>query len=241
MDGNNSRAKILGDVNTAIGSLEFPEKKPLASIQKATPSSGVAPLTVNLEAKLPDSGANPNYSYSWSASDGQKADGATTSMTFNTAGTYTITLTVKNGSKEGCTSLEKTVTVEEPKLLSVDITCNGAKSCDVPYGGTVSLEVHYSNVGEGGWLNINGSNVSSGVNLAGGYKYVLPTGDGILKLILENYSPIFKCWQNEAGIWPSAGDGQRTASKIDVAKVTLLGKENADVPCYFRLRETSGN
>jgi len=122
-----------------------------AFIQKAIPTSGTTPLTVNLEAKLPDSGANPNYSYSWSASDGQKAEGVTTSMTFNTVGTYTITLTVKDGSTEGCsqTSVEKTVTVTgEPSNFfptqeaSIQLTAIG--STTIQAGESLALQISWN-------------------------------------------------------------------------------------------------
>src|SRR6266850_5052518 len=62
----------------------------------ATPSSGITPLIVRLDASASSDPDGLIVSYSWVSSDGQTIAGTTpsTSMTFRTPGAYTITLTV---------------------------------------------------------------------------------------------------------------------------------------------------
>jgi hypothetical protein len=230
MDGNNSRAQILGDVNTAIGSLEFPEKKPLASIQKATPSSGAAPLTVNLEAKLPDSGANPNYAYSWSASDGQKAEGVTTSMTFNTAGTYTITLMVKDGSKEECsqTSLERTVTVttsEEVATQEVSIQLAVIGSSTIQPGESLTLQISW-NAPQGNAKEII---VNHGMDMSGFARIILNeteyTGGTQTHTLRNNGTDMASCGSERdiyAELYPGGWGGTFAIAKSNAIKATPL-------------------
>ncbi len=66
---------------------------PVASF-KAEPSSGKAPLVVNLDASGSYCLKGRIASYSWSCSDGQSAARSTAVMAFNEPGTYTVTLTV---------------------------------------------------------------------------------------------------------------------------------------------------
>ncbi len=82
---------------------------PMLAEFSITPTSGVAPLTVSVDAS--GSVGSDIVSYSWSTSDGQAATGLTSSLTFTTAGTHTITLTIANSG--GVTEfVTKTVTVD---------------------------------------------------------------------------------------------------------------------------------
>ena len=86
------------------------ENKPPIAKFTVTPSSGNAPLTVSLDASASSDPDGSISSYNWSSSDGQTATGVTASMIFNNAGSYNITLTVKdNGGKTN--TVTQTVTV----------------------------------------------------------------------------------------------------------------------------------
>jgi len=61
----------------------------------ATPTSGTAPLTVNFNAST---STGRIASYAWNFGNGQMGTGVTTSTTYNTAGTYTVILTVRDSS-----------------------------------------------------------------------------------------------------------------------------------------------
>jgi len=60
----------------------------------ATPTSGLAPLTVSFNGSSSSDSDGTIASYSWDFGDSTNASGVTTSHTYNTAGTYTARLTV---------------------------------------------------------------------------------------------------------------------------------------------------
>jgi len=87
-----------------------PENQAPTASFTVSPESGDAPLTVDLDAgNSRDEGMITGYA--WSSSDGQRASGEKTSLTFNTAGTYTITLTVTDDKGKTSTA-QKTVVVK---------------------------------------------------------------------------------------------------------------------------------
>ena len=86
---------------------------PVASFT-AEPSSGKAPLIVNLDASGSYCLKGRIVSYSWSCSDGQSAARSAAVMAFNEPGTYTVMLTVT--SEEGKTDVaEQEIIVESEK------------------------------------------------------------------------------------------------------------------------------
>lgn len=66
---------------------------PLASFT-ASPSSGTAPLQVNVDASTSTDPDGSISSYAWDFGDGTQASGQTTSHTYTSVGTYTLRLTV---------------------------------------------------------------------------------------------------------------------------------------------------
>ena len=111
------------------------KKAPIAHIS-VSPISGEAPLTVSLNGRGSGTSHGRITEYMWTATDGQRAAGANTQMTFNSAGNYTITLTVTNS--DGLTaSTKQTVTVTEkpnqPPIAKFDLS---------PSVGTVPLTVN---------------------------------------------------------------------------------------------------
>ncbi|WP_459862934.1 PKD domain-containing protein [Endothiovibrio diazotrophicus] len=86
-----------------------------------TPDSGTVPLSVALDASGSSAADGRIVDYQWSSSDGQRASGESADMIFDTAGEYTITLTVTDDAGyQG--SAEQTVVVEAPVPLSYDTT-----------------------------------------------------------------------------------------------------------------------
>jgi PKD repeat protein len=70
---------------------------PLSAIAAGSPSTGNAPLTVNFTGSA--TGGTAPYSYSWNFGDGSATSSAQNpSHVYNTAGTYTATLTVTDSS-----------------------------------------------------------------------------------------------------------------------------------------------
>lgn len=97
-------------------------KLPLASFT-ATPTSGTAPLAVNLDASASSDADGSIASYVWKSSDGQSTSGKNATLTFSKAGTYTVTLTVTD-DKGASASVEKTVTVTAT-AATTEYTDNG--------------------------------------------------------------------------------------------------------------------
>jgi serine protease len=71
-----------------------PNSRPIASFT-ATPSTGTVPLTVQFDASASTDAGGSIAGYNWNFGDNSAASsGVTTSHVFQTAGTYTVTLTV---------------------------------------------------------------------------------------------------------------------------------------------------
>jgi PKD repeat protein len=87
---------------------------PVAAIN-ATPTSGLAPLTVSFNGSSSSDADGTIASYSWDFGDSTNASGVTASHTYNTAGIYTARLTVTDdGGAAASTTVMITVTAPTP-------------------------------------------------------------------------------------------------------------------------------
>jgi len=68
--------------------------QPPVAVINATPTSGLAPLTVSFNGSSSSDSDGTIASYSWDFGDSTNASGVTTSHTYNAAGSYTARLTV---------------------------------------------------------------------------------------------------------------------------------------------------
>ena len=80
--------------------LQYNPAEPPAAIISATPTFGDTPLLVDFSAEgSTDPGGDTNLTYTWDFGDGSpEATGLTTTHTFQSNGSYTVTLTVTNSS-----------------------------------------------------------------------------------------------------------------------------------------------
>jgi PKD repeat protein len=103
---------------------------PVAAIN-ATPTSGLAPLTVAFNGSGSSDADGTIASYSWDFGDSTNATGATASHTYNTAGTYTARLTVTDD--DGATgSATVTINVTAPvPAAPTSLTAAAASSSQV--------------------------------------------------------------------------------------------------------------
>lgn len=103
------------------GATPTPTPEPMAptALFNLTPESGEAPLSVNVNAAASSDSDGQITAYEWEISDGRNATGQTQSWTFDSAGTYTITLTVHDNQGLSASS-SKTVTVAATQVSSAD-------------------------------------------------------------------------------------------------------------------------
>jgi len=86
----------------------FTSLEPVA-VMSATPSTGIAPLTVAFDGSGSIPHGNPLVSWTWSFGDGSSGSGAQTTHVYLTPGTYTASLTVTDSL--GVTSLPATTSI----------------------------------------------------------------------------------------------------------------------------------
>lgn len=170
------------DWHTRIGSFRFPSCGMSVSAE-ATPSSGNAPLSVAFAAH--GSGGVTPFTYAWDFGDGSSGTGETAGHTYQTAGSFTAKVTMKDSS--GGTATGKAavlVTVHPPVISSV------AKP-----SGAFRLKVTGENFHAGCTIKINGSAApqtqfkSSTVVQAGGgaaLKAMVPKGQTVQITVTNN-------------------------------------------------------
>ncbi|MBD3343767.1 MAG: PKD domain-containing protein, partial [Chitinivibrionales bacterium] len=127
----------------------------------ANPTSGEEPLTVNVDASGSSDPDGDALSYDWNFGDGSTGSGVTASHTYNSAGSYTITLTVNDGNGE-------------TDQASTGITVNPAGSTNnppvadinaIPTSGEAPLMVNFSASGS---IDPDGDNLSYSWNFGDG-------------------------------------------------------------------------
>jgi PKD repeat protein len=79
-----------------------PGATPPSAVVSASPTAGPPPLNSGFDGSASKAGTNPIASYTWNFGDGSSGTGATCGHLYNTAGTYTATLTVTD--TQGATS-----------------------------------------------------------------------------------------------------------------------------------------
>jgi len=114
------------------------------------PTSGNAPLSVVLTAAV--TGGQSPYTYAWDFGDGQTGVGNVVSHTYNTAGSYTATVTVTDNTAATATATVA-ITVTGPVITPPTIT-SVTKATD-PF----KLHIYGSNFKPGCVVKINGAQV----------------------------------------------------------------------------------
>ena len=109
----------------------------------AIPTSGTAPLLVNLNAAASSDSDGSIISYSWNFGDNSTGSGVSTGHNYTTGGNYTITLTVTdNGGKTAVATQTITVSAGPPPTT---VTVSGKITYErVPFNTTVGSGLDYS-------------------------------------------------------------------------------------------------
>lgn len=102
-----------------------------------TPASGDAPLAVNFT----DASTNNPSSWSWTFGDGGSSSAQNPNYTYNTAGTYTVTLTASNCAGSGVETKVDYITVNEPPCTATTPVAGFSGS---PTSGDAPLTVSFS-------------------------------------------------------------------------------------------------
>src|SRR5215467_9179822 len=110
MDTTTADQAALGD---PLEDLWIQGTTPLSATASGTPATGNAPLSVSFTGSA--SGGTAPYSYRWNFGDGSAASTAQNpSHTYNSAGTYTATLTVTDGSSPAKTATSNVTITASP-------------------------------------------------------------------------------------------------------------------------------
>ncbi len=94
------------------------------SYLSASPTNGFAPLEVSFAVQT--SGGSGSYTYSWSFGDGETSNLQNPTHTYNTAGTYNVTVIVTDSADSNNTTTGQltVITLEQPVTLSVGISAS---------------------------------------------------------------------------------------------------------------------
>jgi PKD repeat protein len=101
---------------TVSGTAQASTSQPPNAVLSASPTSGLAPLTVSFNGSGSSNADGTIPSYAWNFGDGSQGSGAAVSHTYTTPGTYTASLTVTD--KTGLTA-SKSVTITAGAPVSV--------------------------------------------------------------------------------------------------------------------------
>jgi PKD repeat protein len=137
-------------------------QKPVPSLL-ALPTSGTAPLLVTVNAHGSTDPDGSIVSYSWDFGNGQTAQGLQSQVTYTNAGTYVITLTVKDNKNATATATE-TVVVDPPQAITDRVRLQYSGSVNYAYDGRINggnLRVSRDNFGT---LRVVGSATYTGPN-----------------------------------------------------------------------------
>ncbi len=155
---------------------------PTASVS-ATPISGYAPLLVSFDGSTSSDSDGSITSYSWNYGDGKTGTGAMVVHTFQTAGTYTVRLTVTD-NYGGTGTATKTITVYANQAPTASISASvlsGDAPLAVNFDGSASRDsdgtiASYAwNFGDGGVAS--GRTASHTFRSAGTYSVTLRVTD----------------------------------------------------------------
>jgi PKD repeat protein len=94
-----------------------PNQPPVASL-KATPSSGIVPLTVSLDGTASSDPDGAIAGYAWTFGDGGTGSGATINHTYTTTGTFTARLTVTDNQGATASATTSITVSPDPNVIA---------------------------------------------------------------------------------------------------------------------------
>lgn len=174
-----------------------------------------SPITFNASASRDPN--NLPLTYSWDFGDGSTSSGVTTTHQYQTAGTFTVTLTVNNGQQTASATTNATITDTGGGL-----TANAGG----PYSGTVNQDITF-----------NGSGSRDTNNLPLTYSWNF--GDGNSG---TGVNPVHRyAAQGQYNITLVVSNGQQTATATATANITAGGGDPVAIITGAPLSGTVGN
>ena len=169
---------------------------PLSASAHGTPSTGNAPLTVNFTGSA--TGGTAPYTYSWNFGDGTATSTAQNpSHTYNTAGTFTATLTVTDASSPAKTATSSVTTTVSAVGNPLAATASGS-----PTSGQTPLTVNFTGTATGGTPP---------------YSYSWNFGDGTATSTAQNPSHTY----NSSGTFTATLTAKDSSSPVKSATSTV--------------------
>jgi len=169
---------------------------PLSASAHGSPSTGNAPLTVNFTGSA--TGGTAPYTYSWNFGDGTATSTAQNpSHTYNSAGTFTATLTVTDSS-----STPKTATSSVTTTVNAVGSPLAATASGTPTSGQTPLTVNFTGTATGGTPP---------------YSYSWNFGDGTATSTAQNPSHTY----NSAGTFTATLTASDSSSPVKTATSTV--------------------
>lgn len=142
LDGSTTKLACIVNQRGRITTAQFNVDYYLISGNITGPSSGVSNTSYSFTAN-PAEGANSNYSYSWSGTDGVSGNTKTISMSYATKGTKTLSCVVSDGVTPPQT-FSHTIVIGDPPITAT-LTAS-------PTSGSVSTTFTYTLSGVSGGL-----------------------------------------------------------------------------------------
>lgn len=185
----------------------------LTAYAGGTPTSGIAPLTVEFSGSA-SSGVGP-YSYSWTFGDGSSATGPVVTHTYASAGTYNAILTVTDSQARTARDTV-TISVSAPVM---PLTCNLSAT---PTSGSAPLTVSFTGSASGG---------------LGGYSYQLRFGDGTS----TPAASAAHTYTSAGDFWAvlTVTDGQAHTAK-DSVRISVASGGTVSAPSNLRVTMSGG-
>ncbi|MEK8017857.1 MAG: S8 family serine peptidase, partial [Candidatus Parabeggiatoa sp.] len=207
--------------STAQQTVVVKETPPPVAVATASPSEGVAPLNVNL---LGNKSEGDIEDYEWNISKGGTLYGRRTSVLFEEAGEYIITLTVTDQSGRESTAAIKVIV--KPKPSSVE-----DKEPDSFSLTKAVADITPHQICPGGKITLNGKGSKGDIDE---YKWKVETADSVLVAVL--YKELTHLVLDEPGVYliTLTVFGEEGDSDNDAMVVTVIDDEHCnDIPPTF--------
>ena len=144
VEGPDGNLYFLSVFEGTLNEITAPGPFPPTAKASATPAAGMAPLTVNFSSAGSSDPFGKPLTYSWDFGDGKTSTAANPSHSYTANGTYTVKLTVSNGTLTGMAtttvvvgSSPPTASITAPSKYNAGDTINFSGTATDPVDGTL--------------------------------------------------------------------------------------------------------